>query len=607
MSILLSATRPAGCGGPPAASRAAPVPQSQTSTPVTRPPHWPRSRLSVSCSAGISGSAGRIGPSDGTSGTSGTSSSTSSGIPSRWQRGPDGGTEYRQGQRRQGQQRQRQQPARSPAGAPSAVDYGTQRRPLRDAPHESYERDRDMDEQGEYGRDAEEERRSGARGPGLPEVDLISSPSNAYVKHLVRLRSSAPYRREMRRVVLVGAELLHEAAGDSPSPLPVRLLLLPEGAAPPRRVVAERVVRATEAVLKKVSGVESAGGVDAVAELDLPPERSLAQLLDELRGASSGETSGGDSPSAAVPSASGSDSGSAPARPVRLLVLDGVQDPGNLGSLARSALAFGWGGLLLLPGCCDPLNDKAVRASRGALLRLPTAAGSLGELAEAAEGRPGLLLLSADMEEGAEGEGAAAGGVGRGGASGAVGLLESGGLLALLQGQGQGRARPEGEGSAAVAGGDSRRGAAVGESSGAAGGSLGPAGSSWGPAVAGREVEDEQRRASQHDPGAGAGAGARPDEPSLSPGPGCPGGVALVLGSEGSGLSPAVRRMCSRVSVPMEGAMESLNVGVAGAILMFALSSGPPQLFAKLATRLQRAAGPEGAGAEGRRQPPLRT
>jgi len=48
-----------------------------------------------------------------------------------------------------------------------------------------------------------------------------------------------------------------------------------------------------------------------------------------------------------------------------------VQDPGNLGTLFRSAEAFGATGLLLAGGCCDPFNPKAVRASMGSLFRLP--------------------------------------------------------------------------------------------------------------------------------------------------------------------------------------------------------------------------------------------
>lgn len=53
------------------------------------------------------------------------------------------------------------------------------------------------------------------------------------------------------------------------------------------------------------------------------------------------------------------------------LVLDGVQDPGNLGTLARSAAAFGCMALICLPGTVDPWNAKAVRSSAGALFHLP--------------------------------------------------------------------------------------------------------------------------------------------------------------------------------------------------------------------------------------------
>jgi tRNA G18 (ribose-2'-O)-methylase SpoU len=45
----------------------------------------------------------------------------------------------------------------------------------------------------------------------------------------------------------------------------------------------------------------------------------------------------------------------------------------NLGALFRNALAFGAGGILLSPGCCDPLYRKSIRVSTGAALRLPYA------------------------------------------------------------------------------------------------------------------------------------------------------------------------------------------------------------------------------------------
>ena len=56
-------------------------------------------------------------------------------------------------------------------------------------------------------------------------------------------------------------------------------------------------------------------------------------------------------------------------RPV--VVLDGVQDPGNVGTIARTALAFGAAGMIALPGTADLTNPKTVRGAMGALFQLP--------------------------------------------------------------------------------------------------------------------------------------------------------------------------------------------------------------------------------------------
>ena len=64
----------------------------------------------------------------------------------------------------------------------------------------------------------------------------------------------------------------------------------------------------------------------------------------------------------------------------RYLVLDNLQDPGNLGTLWRTADAFGADGLILLPGCADPWGPKTLRATMGACFRLPVWEGTLEEL-----------------------------------------------------------------------------------------------------------------------------------------------------------------------------------------------------------------------------------
>lgn len=56
-----------------------------------------------------------------------------------------------------------------------------------------------------------------------------------------------------------------------------------------------------------------------------------------------------------------------------VVALDGVQDPGNVGTIIRLAAAFDASGVALLPGCADPFSPKAIRASAGAVLNVPIA------------------------------------------------------------------------------------------------------------------------------------------------------------------------------------------------------------------------------------------
>jgi len=62
-----------------------------------------------------------------------------------------------------------------------------------------------------------------------------------------------------------------------------------------------------------------------------------------------------------------------------LLVLDAVQDPGNLGTLVRSAVAFAFDGVIVLDGTSDPWGPKAVRASAGTVFRIPIWSATLSD------------------------------------------------------------------------------------------------------------------------------------------------------------------------------------------------------------------------------------
>ena len=80
------------------------------------------------------------------------------------------------------------------------------------------------------------------------------------------------------------------------------------------------------------------------------------------------------------------------------LLLDGVQDPGNVGTIWRTADAFGADGLILGPGCADPWSPKTVRSTMGAAFRLPVYEQELDAAAEKLSAA-GLPLYAAALGE----------------------------------------------------------------------------------------------------------------------------------------------------------------------------------------------------------------
>lgn len=165
----------------------------------------------------------------------------------------------------------------------------------------------------------------------------ISSVQHPLVKHLVKLRQNRDYRYDHHRLIIDGITLVSELRGSTRyKTIATRdEMLIPLG------VEADEILIVNESVMKKISGLQSPEGI--VAEIDMPKPASL----DGKK---------------------------------RLIALDGVNDPGNVGTLLRSALALGWEGAFILDESCDPFNEKAIRAARGATFRLPLAWGSWDDL-----------------------------------------------------------------------------------------------------------------------------------------------------------------------------------------------------------------------------------
>ena len=132
-----------------------------------------------------------------------------------------------------------------------------------------------------------------------------------------------------------------------------------------------RLEEVTDAELGQLADTEQPQGVIAIIE---PPRRALRDILP------------------------GSAASGAGARPV-VLVLDAVQDPGNVGTMLRTALGLGAAGVVALKGTAELTNPKVIRGSMGALFRLPAVAATPEEfLAWAGEERVEILVAAADGE-----------------------------------------------------------------------------------------------------------------------------------------------------------------------------------------------------------------
>lgn len=80
-----------------------------------------------------------------------------------------------------------------------------------------------------------------------------------------------------------------------------------------------------------------------------------------------------------------------------VFILDRLQDPGNIGTLFRTALGFGLDGIILLKNTCDPYSSKVIRSSKGSVFKIPHIYLSKEEL-EAFIKKSKMSIYIADLE-----------------------------------------------------------------------------------------------------------------------------------------------------------------------------------------------------------------
>lgn len=160
-------------------------------------------------------------------------------------------------------------------------------------------------------------------------MKLIQSRDNAFYKQLKKLAESGRERRKTGRTLLDGVHLVEafeQACG------PVDTLIVAESALAKREIAAclagRDCVVLSDALLRDLGLVDTPSGLLAVAPT---PQQTAAVDLDH-----------------------------------DAILLDGIQDPGNVGTLLRTAAAVGIRQALLAPGCAAAWSPKVLRAGQGA-------------------------------------------------------------------------------------------------------------------------------------------------------------------------------------------------------------------------------------------------
>ncbi|MCI9654162.1 MAG: RNA methyltransferase [Acholeplasmatales bacterium] len=154
---------------------------------------------------------------------------------------------------------------------------------------------------------------------------MIESLENSKIKFLLKLKLSK-YRRSEQKFICEGAHLVQEARNAG---LLIEAYSLEDK---------EGYIQVSVPVMKKLCNTNT-----VVSEIGLCKMKENTKITDKI------------------------------------LILDGIQDPGNMGSLMRSACAFGFKTLFIGTGSVDIFNDKVIRSSQGAIFKLNYQFGDISE------------------------------------------------------------------------------------------------------------------------------------------------------------------------------------------------------------------------------------
>ncbi|MCR5054252.1 MAG: 23S rRNA (guanosine(2251)-2'-O)-methyltransferase RlmB [Lachnospiraceae bacterium] len=171
---------------------------------------------------------------------------------------------------------------------------------------------------------------------------MIESTDNAKVKYIIRLRDKARERRKENCFIAEGRRMVRE----TPMPL-LKEVLISESymADPEKKKEAEtyfknNIITVSDKVMEKMSGTDTPQGIMAVVKI---PTYDLNDIINK-------QNKNGDS---------------------IIICLENIQDPGNLGTIFRTAEAAGVSGIVMTKDSADLFSPKVVRSTMGSLYRMP--------------------------------------------------------------------------------------------------------------------------------------------------------------------------------------------------------------------------------------------
>lgn len=209
--------------------------------------------------------------------------------------------------------------------------------------------------------------------------DIITSASNPRIRRLVELQKKAKLRRETGLFVIEGVRLCADTPAKYIKEVYVTENRMHSASEKENRILKEHPVTiVSEEVMAKAAQTTTPQGILCVAKMPVYSREKM------LRSAAADPAHGSAADPAAVPAHDSAvdpaavpalDSGTDPAaghgNPPLLLVLEDIQDPGNLGTIFRTAEAAGATGIVMSRGTVDIFHPKVVRATMSAVFRMP--------------------------------------------------------------------------------------------------------------------------------------------------------------------------------------------------------------------------------------------